>query len=431
MHCTSCNTLQCYVCSATVKDYNHFDQGGHRGRTSGAGSSKKCPLYDNVEERHEREVKEAEAKARAEIVESNPDVSAEDLEIKVSDAVKKAEDERLQRGRQGFGAGMVGYDYMPHRMYMLNPPGRRLGGAGEGELDDMLDLLGPHHNAAGEARQEQAGGAEGAENRLQRLREEHEDVENRLQRLRQARDRRRELQRQVRLQRAAGRIGGAGMPVGHEGLPGLAAAPGAQPLDNPFDGAAHFADFLPYLGNPQQQRGPPAQQIYPQPANPPAQQPLPGGAFGPMAGYAGLPNVAGMFGAAPAALQARMAQQRRMQFQQQRQRQLLQQRQAASATPQNGGLPAQNNNNTNNPAHHHALGNDAHNNPRDDVVARANAEIARVHARAMTAPYPIYPDPGLAPPAQIHRPPPPRARGPGDQEMEQFRARGDWYPRMR
>lgn len=101
----SCGTLQCYVCSAIVKDYEHFDQGPHRGRTVGGPQSKKCPLYDNVEERHDREVKDAEAKTRAEIVENNPDVSAEDLEIKVSDAVKKAEDDRLKRAGVGVPRG--------------------------------------------------------------------------------------------------------------------------------------------------------------------------------------------------------------------------------------------------------------------------------------------------------------------------------------
>ena len=95
MRCPSCGNMQCYVCSVSLKDYNHFDQS-----PSGAaqGSGGKCPLYDNVEERHEREVKEAEAAARAQVISENPDVSVDDLEIKVSDAVKKATADRIQQG---------------------------------------------------------------------------------------------------------------------------------------------------------------------------------------------------------------------------------------------------------------------------------------------------------------------------------------------
>lgn len=47
--------------------------------------------------RHEREVKEAEAAARAAAMSENPDVSEKDLEIKVSDAVKEATKDRIQR----------------------------------------------------------------------------------------------------------------------------------------------------------------------------------------------------------------------------------------------------------------------------------------------------------------------------------------------
>jgi len=89
MSCPSCGNLQCYICHESLKNYDHFDQRPTGGRVDGA-RSKLCPLYDNVEERHAREVKEAEAKARAEVVENNPDVDPEDLEIKVSDAVSRA-----------------------------------------------------------------------------------------------------------------------------------------------------------------------------------------------------------------------------------------------------------------------------------------------------------------------------------------------------
>lgn len=152
MHCTSCNSLQCYVCSATVKDYNHFDQGGYLGRNVKGSQGKKCPLYDNVEERHEREVKEAEVKARAEALEANPDVSAEDLEIKVSDAVKQADSQRIKRagGRAAF-LGDPGVPFAVRRPDFLppNPLGRNRDRAnedlGEEDLDDIFALLNPGH----------------------------------------------------------------------------------------------------------------------------------------------------------------------------------------------------------------------------------------------------------------------------------------------
>ncbi|KAK3714948.1 hypothetical protein LTR37_007438 [Vermiconidia calcicola] len=112
MSCPSCGNMQCYVCSTTLKDYNHFDQ-APAGRAAGGTASKLCPLYDNVEERHEREVKEAEAAARAQVVEENPDVTAEDLEIKVSDAVKKSTSDRIKRAGGHGGVGVhAGYPYL-------------------------------------------------------------------------------------------------------------------------------------------------------------------------------------------------------------------------------------------------------------------------------------------------------------------------------
>lgn len=112
MTCPSCANLQCYVCSESLKNYDHFDQAP--GRTvAGEDKSKKCPLYDNVEERHEREVKEAEAAARAQIAAENPDVSPDDLEIKVSNAVKKSTADRIKNAGGPGGGGVGRYPYMP------------------------------------------------------------------------------------------------------------------------------------------------------------------------------------------------------------------------------------------------------------------------------------------------------------------------------
>lgn len=124
MTCPSCGNLQCYVCSQSLKDYNHFDQRSHGG-SSAAG---KCPLYDNVEERHEREVKAAEEAARAEIQAANPDVSLDDLEIRVSDAVKQSTE---QRKRAAGPAGIGGGAFMGGAIDMLGgwaEPGAGIGG---------------------------------------------------------------------------------------------------------------------------------------------------------------------------------------------------------------------------------------------------------------------------------------------------------------
>ncbi|KAI7270645.1 hypothetical protein KC345_g7385 [Hortaea werneckii] len=116
MTCPSCHNMQCYCCSQTLKDYEHFDQAPRR---SSRKDGKKCPLYDDVEVRHEREVKEAEEAAKKQLMEENPDLNAEDLEIKISDRVKQAEAEKAQR------AG-------PPDLWPPPPEGLMLGGDGLG-----------------------------------------------------------------------------------------------------------------------------------------------------------------------------------------------------------------------------------------------------------------------------------------------------------
>ncbi|RMY67297.1 hypothetical protein D0863_07881 [Hortaea werneckii] len=94
MTCPSCHNMQCYCCSQTLKDYEHFDQAPFG---SSRRNGKKCPLYDDVEVRHEREVKEAGEAAKKQLMEENPELNAEDLEIKLSDRVQQAEAEKAQR----------------------------------------------------------------------------------------------------------------------------------------------------------------------------------------------------------------------------------------------------------------------------------------------------------------------------------------------
>ncbi|KAB2574963.1 Ubiquitin-protein ligase [Lasiodiplodia theobromae] len=85
MTCASCHHTQCYICSKSVTGYEHFHN-----------SHGKCPLYDeNVEKRHVDEVKAAEAKALEEVKKANPDLTDEELKIKLSDVVQKEEKKRL------------------------------------------------------------------------------------------------------------------------------------------------------------------------------------------------------------------------------------------------------------------------------------------------------------------------------------------------
>ncbi|KAK4494121.1 hypothetical protein PRZ48_014419 [Zasmidium cellare] len=129
-----CNKM-CYVCSESLKNYDHFDQGGAPHPNN---SKKKCPLYDNVEERHEREVKEAEAAARAAAMSENPDVTEKDLEIKVSDAVQKATRDRIQRGAVGPGGVPIPQGYHHGGLFARMPRlGRYLA---EEDADDDEDF---------------------------------------------------------------------------------------------------------------------------------------------------------------------------------------------------------------------------------------------------------------------------------------------------
>ncbi|CAN9157721.1 unnamed protein product [Alternaria sp. RS040] len=101
MTCTHCRNVQCYVCSKNVTDYNHF----------GDAVGGKCPLHENIEDRHEQEVKRAADEAMAKVRADNPDLSDADLMVQVSDRVKQAEDARKGRATaeaQAFPYHMVG-----------------------------------------------------------------------------------------------------------------------------------------------------------------------------------------------------------------------------------------------------------------------------------------------------------------------------------
>ncbi|KAL5120240.1 hypothetical protein ACEQ8H_001798 [Pleosporales sp. CAS-2024a] len=89
MTCSHCHNVQCYVCSKNVINYEHFGEAGQN----------RCPLHDNVEDRHEQEVKNAAEEAMAKVRADNPGLSDADLMVKVSDRVKEADDARKGRAQ--------------------------------------------------------------------------------------------------------------------------------------------------------------------------------------------------------------------------------------------------------------------------------------------------------------------------------------------
>ncbi|PWW77970.1 hypothetical protein C7212DRAFT_276751 [Tuber magnatum] len=97
IYCSRCQTFQCYICSETIGSYGHFKGqviGGERGN---------CPLYDNTEERHHIEVETA-AKKTTEILHAElPELNNEDLKIKLSKRVRKAEEAKRSRSAAAYG----------------------------------------------------------------------------------------------------------------------------------------------------------------------------------------------------------------------------------------------------------------------------------------------------------------------------------------
>lgn len=134
MTCPVCHNIQCYVCSKNVTNYNHFSDAGIYGGSS--SSRKQCPLNDNVNQRHENEVNAAEKEALKKVREENPDLTEEELKIKVSERVKAADDRRRNMGPMGgvlfdaFGAGgPAGLYGMPLPAVPPLVPPRRIGRA--------------------------------------------------------------------------------------------------------------------------------------------------------------------------------------------------------------------------------------------------------------------------------------------------------------
>ncbi|PMD35766.1 hypothetical protein L207DRAFT_434146 [Hyaloscypha variabilis F] len=102
MRCTlkGCGNVQCYVCSKSC-DYDHFDDRGRGGKPGN------CPLFESVETRHDEEVSKAEKAALEQVRAEHPEYTEDDLKVKVSENVKKddeqrrAKDPRLNPGALG------------------------------------------------------------------------------------------------------------------------------------------------------------------------------------------------------------------------------------------------------------------------------------------------------------------------------------------
>ncbi|ELU38545.1 IBR domain-containing protein [Rhizoctonia solani AG-1 IA] len=101
MTCPGCRSLVCYVCRKIIQGYDHFDQVGvlplasdssanilfaHRLHREYPGTSKKCPLWESVEQRHADDVKKAAEVAQEEYRRLNPDIREEDIAVDLPQA---------------------------------------------------------------------------------------------------------------------------------------------------------------------------------------------------------------------------------------------------------------------------------------------------------------------------------------------------------
>lgn len=86
MTCTKpgCKNRQCYICGKSC-DYDHFKRSG-------------CPLHDgagnDVESRHRNEAQKAQEAARKRLLEENPDMTEEELRVKLPDDVNSGKTPR-------------------------------------------------------------------------------------------------------------------------------------------------------------------------------------------------------------------------------------------------------------------------------------------------------------------------------------------------
>lgn len=107
MTCPKCKATQCYVCRQPC-NYNHFDDVSRGGKTGN------CPLFEkeSLDVIHDKEAQEAEERERKKLLEADPSINAEELEIKFDEKLfpkpqPRAPDAQAQGIRAGIGLARV------------------------------------------------------------------------------------------------------------------------------------------------------------------------------------------------------------------------------------------------------------------------------------------------------------------------------------
>ena len=118
MTCTKpgCRNRQCYICGQSC-DYDHFTRSG-------------CPLHDSVgndvETRHRKEAQKAQEAARKRLLEENPDMTEEDLRVKLPEDVNAGKEKpakpRALRRRNGAPVNPVPPPARPQGEYLTRFP---------------------------------------------------------------------------------------------------------------------------------------------------------------------------------------------------------------------------------------------------------------------------------------------------------------------
>ncbi|EQB53745.1 hypothetical protein CGLO_06488 [Colletotrichum gloeosporioides Cg-14] len=102
MTCTrpGCRNVQCYVCSKSCA-YDHFDDAARGGKKGN------CPLFEQTEVRHEKEVRQAEEEARQKVLAAKPKLDEELLKFNMSKHVTKGEKKTRSRAHVERGPQVV------------------------------------------------------------------------------------------------------------------------------------------------------------------------------------------------------------------------------------------------------------------------------------------------------------------------------------
>jgi len=123
--CYNCLTISCYVCRQSIVGYDHFNQNRGPGTASTSETSKKCPLWEPVENRHAEEVKAAAEKAIADYRAEHPDIDTEEMKVDVPKAPPPPPPPQLNVPQVGFGnpfPNALGLQIQINPMPLINPP---------------------------------------------------------------------------------------------------------------------------------------------------------------------------------------------------------------------------------------------------------------------------------------------------------------------